>query len=140
MIAIGRGLAIAPEEIVESFIRASGPGGQNVHKVSTAVELRFDLAANTTLPEPVKRRAARLAGRRLTKDGVIVLRAERFRTQDVNREDARARLVALLTEAAVPPVRRVKTKPSKAAKARRVESKVKRGAVKAARARPPRDD
>ena len=123
-------ISIDERELEERFIRASGPGGQNVNKVSTAVELRFDVRRSPSLPEGVRDRLERLAGRRLTDDGVLVIRAERHRTQERNREDARARLAELVREALYVPKKRVKTKPSRAAKARRVDSKVKRGGVK----------
>ncbi len=140
MIEITSGISIDPREIEESFIRASGPGGQNVNKVSSAVQLRFDVRHSPSLPNAVAARAARLAGRRLTKEGVIVITAARFRTQEQNRADALERLVALLREAAQRPVRRVPTRPGRAAKARRVDAKTKRGALKRLRGKGPRED
>lgn len=130
MLEITDKIAIDERELTERFIRASGPGGQNVNKVSTAVELRFDVRRSPSLPEAVRERLERLAGSRMTDDGVLVIRAERFRTQEMNREDARARLAELVVKALHVPKRRVPTKPSRAAKARRVDSKVKRGNVK----------
>lgn len=130
MIRITPTLSIADDEIEESFVRASGPGGQNVNKVSTAVELRFDVNRSPSLPGYVKSKLRRLAGSRLTKDGVIVIRADRHRTQEMNRSDARERLVELIAEATVIPKARIKTKPTKASKERRLEGKSKRGTVK----------
>ncbi|MEJ1159396.1 alternative ribosome rescue aminoacyl-tRNA hydrolase ArfB [Prosthecomicrobium sp. N25] len=129
-------IAIDERELEESFMRASGPGGQNVNKVSTAVELRFDVANSPNLPEPVRTRLARLAGRRLTQEGVLVIRADRFRLQERNREDARERLVALVREAAEPPPPpRRPTRPTRASKERRIAAKKRRSDVKSGRGR-----
>lgn len=140
MLEITHRIAIDERDLTERFIRASGPGGQNVNKVSTAVELRFDVRRSPSLAEDVRVRLERLAGSRMTDDGVLVIRADRFRTQEMNREDARARLVALVKKALHVPKRRVPTKPSRAAKARRVDSKVKRGNVKKLRRERPSFD
>ena len=129
-IAITPRIRLDPAEIGESFIRASGPGGQNVNKVSSAVQVRFDLRNSPSLPEAVKQRVAALAGSRLSKDGVIVITAARFRSQPQNREDGVARLVALLREGAIPPRPRRATRPTLASKQRRLTAKTQRGGIK----------
>ncbi len=129
-LAITGTIALRESEVTVTYVRASGPGGQNVNKVSSAAQLRFDLEGSPSLPPAVKARAARLAGTRLTQGGEIVITADRFRTQALNREDAVARLVALLAEAAVPPKPRRKTRPTLGSKVRRLESTVRRGSIK----------
>jgi ribosome-associated protein len=138
MIQVTSRIAIEERELEERFIRASGPGGQNVNKVATAVQLRFDVAGSPSLPEPVRARLTRLAGRRLTRDGVLVIEAQRYRTQERNRKDALDRLIALIRRAAEPPRPRRKTRPSRAAREARLATKKIRGWIKGAR-RPPRD-
>ena len=137
MIEVTPAIALRDDELVESFVRASGPGGQNVNKVSTAVELRFDARRSPSLPDGVRMRLEKLAGSRLTKDGVIVLFADRFRTQERNRADARERLVALIRRASVAPRQRRPTRPTLASKERRLKAKVTRSGVKRMRGRPP---
>jgi ribosome-associated protein len=123
-------VAIDERDLEERFVRSSGPGGQNVNKVATAVELRFDPEKCPDLSHAQKARLARLAGHRMTDEGIVVIKADRFRTQDMNRSDARARLVELIKAALVAPKPRIKTKPSRSSRQKRTDSKVKRGEVK----------
>jgi ribosome-associated protein len=130
MLQITPAITIPDAELVERFVRSAGPGGQNVNKVSTAVELRFDVAGSPSLPEPVRARLLARRDRRLTDEGVLVLSAQRFRTQERNREDARDRLAALIAAATVAPKKRIATKPTKGAKERRLGAKRERATVK----------
>lgn len=132
-IAVTRSIAIDSDEIVESFARASGPGGQHVNTTDSAVMLRFDVANSPGLPDAVKQRLAILAGSRLTREGVLILRSEGARSQLLNRQEVRERLLALIHEATIVPKKRRPTKPTKASQKRRVEGKVKRASVKAGR-------
>jgi ribosome-associated protein len=140
MIEIAPGIALDERELSEAFIRASGPGGQNVNKVSTAVQLRFDALRSPSLPEPVRLRLLRIAGHLLTDDGVIVITAQKFRTQERNREDALARLVGLIREAVPPPVPRTATRPTLASRRRRLDEKRQRSQTKTLRSNRVRPD
>ncbi len=140
MIQVTPTIEIDEDELVEAFVRASGPGGQNVNKVASAVELRFNVDHTENLTAPIKARLRRIAGRRLSQEGWIILKADRYRSQERNRDDARQRLIAMIAEAAVPPRPRIKTRPSLAAKRRRLEAKSRRGTVKKLRSRKPSFD
>jgi ribosome-associated protein len=135
VIRITRSISIGEDELTEVFVRSSGPGGQNVNKVSTAVQLRFDVANSPSLPDDVRERLTRLAGSRMTDDGVLVLDARQFRTQLRNREDARERLVELIRRAAVSPKTRKRTRPTRASRRKRLEAKRHRGQTKKRRGR-----
>jgi ribosome-associated protein len=139
MIRVTSGLTIDEAELEFDFVTASGPGGQNVNKVASAAQLRFDAANSPSLTPPQRERLARLAGRRMTRDGIIVIQAQRFRSQEQNRRDAVERLVELLREAAFPPRARRKTRPTLASKERRLTEKRRRGTQKSNR-RPSLDD
>jgi len=133
MIRVTHSISIDERELEERFIRASGPGGQNVNKLSTAVQLRFDVRRSPSLPDAVRERLERLAGRRLTREGVIVITAQRHRTQERNRQDALDRLIELIERAAVAPIPRRKTKPTRGSRERRLESKKRRASIKGLR-------
>lgn len=140
MLQVTDAIAIDEDELSYAFVRASGPGGQHVNKTSTAVELRFDVRGSPSLPEPVRARLERLAGSRLTNEGVLVLFAQNRRSQELNRQDAVERLVELVRKAAEIPKRRKATRPTLASKTRRLEAKSRRSGVKSMRGRPRGDD
>jgi ribosome-associated protein len=140
MIEVTPAIALPESELAWKAVRASGPGGQHVNKTSTAVELRFDVRASPSLPEPVRARLYRLAGSRLNQDGVLVITAQGYRSQEMNRAEALERLLALIRKAAEPPPPpRKKTRPTLASKKRRLEHKTRRGGVKAMRGKPTTD-
>jgi ribosome-associated protein len=140
MLRINDHISIDENEIQESFIRSSGPGGQNVNKLATAVQLRFDVRHSPSLSHEVRARLERLAGRRLTRDGVLVITAQRYRTQERNRDDALTRLIELIRAAAVRPTPRRPTRPTLGSKVRRLEGKKRRGSIKALRGAKPEEE
>ncbi len=139
MIRVTSHIALDEREIDETFVHATGPGGQNVNKVATAVQLRFDVRGSPSLPDAVRLRLIRLAGRRLTQDGVLIIVAQRFRTQARNRADALERLLALIRQAAVPPIPRRPTRPTLGSRQRRLDAKGRRASLKRNRGAPNED-
>ena len=135
MLAVSRSLVIPEAELVERFLRADGPGGQHVNRTESAVELRFDVARSPSLPEPLRARLLARRDRRLTAEGVLVIQARRFREQAANRDDARARLLALIREQLTPPKPRIATRPGRGARERRLVGKQQRGQIKRSRRR-----
>ena len=140
MIFVTNAIALDERELEETFVRASGPGGQNVNKLATAVQLRFDVERSPSLPDGVRARLKKFAGKRLTQDGVLVITAQRHRTQERNRQDALDRLVELVRRASIPPVPRHRTKPTLASRQRRLEAKAKRSETKRRRRIPAASD